>query len=170
MRIYLYWVIIASGNGLSPVRQQAITWTNADILSIGPPGANFPEIWIKVPLFSFKEMPLKMSSAKCRPFCSDMHELNSVYIRNWDSNIISSVAWVISSRSRSAEILESPPQLEIDFYILSLLSVIYMPLLGLRILISGSFSRIHSNWYHDQVNYISWSCTQWLGISSVVLV
>ena len=25
----LKWVIIGSGNGLSPVRRQAITWTNA---------------------------------------------------------------------------------------------------------------------------------------------
>ena len=28
-------VSIVSGNGLSPVRRQAITWTNADLLSIG---------------------------------------------------------------------------------------------------------------------------------------
>ena len=28
--------IIASSNGLSPARRQAITWTNADLLSIGP--------------------------------------------------------------------------------------------------------------------------------------
>ena len=28
------WVIISSGNGLSPVRRQAITWTSADILLI----------------------------------------------------------------------------------------------------------------------------------------
>ena len=34
------WVITGSGNGLSPVRRQAITWTNADLLSIEPLGAN----------------------------------------------------------------------------------------------------------------------------------
>ena len=30
------WVCIASGNGLTPVRRQAITWTNAGLLSIEP--------------------------------------------------------------------------------------------------------------------------------------
>ena len=36
-RIYLSvnWIIIGSGNGLSPVRHQAITWTNDGLLSIG---------------------------------------------------------------------------------------------------------------------------------------
>ena len=29
---------IGSGYGLSPVRRQAITWTNAELLSIGPLG------------------------------------------------------------------------------------------------------------------------------------
>ena len=42
------WVSIGSGNGLSPVRRQAITWTNGDLLSIGPLGINFSEIQIKV--------------------------------------------------------------------------------------------------------------------------
>ena len=36
---------MASGNGLSPVRCQAITWTNTDLLSIGPLGTNFSDIW-----------------------------------------------------------------------------------------------------------------------------
>ena len=38
------WVNIGSGNGLSPDRHQAITWTNADLLSIGPLGTTFSEI------------------------------------------------------------------------------------------------------------------------------
>ena len=38
------WVNISSGNGLSPVRRQAITWTDAGSLSIGRLGANFIEI------------------------------------------------------------------------------------------------------------------------------
>ena len=41
-------VIIGSDNGLWPVRRQAITWTNADILSIRPLGTNFSEIQIKI--------------------------------------------------------------------------------------------------------------------------
>ena len=38
--------IIGSDNGLSPGRRQAIIWTNAGILLIGPLGTNFNEILI----------------------------------------------------------------------------------------------------------------------------
>ena len=34
------WINIGSGNGWSPVRNQAITWTNAALLSIRPFGTN----------------------------------------------------------------------------------------------------------------------------------
>ena len=55
---------IGSGNGLVPNRGQAITWTNADLLSIGPLGTNFSEIQqIEILSFSFKKMQLKLSSA-----------------------------------------------------------------------------------------------------------
>ena len=40
--------VIGSDNGLSPVRHQAIIWTNAGILSIGPLGTNFREILVKI--------------------------------------------------------------------------------------------------------------------------
>ena len=53
------WVSIGSGNGLSPVRRQAITWTNAKLLFIGPLGTHFIEIWIKMQNFRFNEMHLK---------------------------------------------------------------------------------------------------------------
>ena len=59
--------IIGSDNGLSPERRQAIIWTSAGILLIGPLGTNFNEISIAVQIFSFKEMHLTMSSAKWRP-------------------------------------------------------------------------------------------------------
>ena len=36
--------IIGSGHGLSPDRRQAIIWTNAGILLIGPLGTNFSEM------------------------------------------------------------------------------------------------------------------------------
>ena len=71
------WVIIGSGNGLSPVRRQAITWTNADLLSIRPLGTNFSVIRIKIQNFSFTKMHLKLSSAKWRPFCPGGDELKS---------------------------------------------------------------------------------------------
>ena len=48
-------VIIVSDNGLSPVRHQSISWTNADLLLIGSLGANFSEIWIKLQTFSLKK-------------------------------------------------------------------------------------------------------------------
>ena len=64
-----YLTIIASDNGLSPSRRQAIIWTNAGILLIRPLGTNFNEILIAVHTLSFKKMHLKMSCAKRRPFC-----------------------------------------------------------------------------------------------------
>ena len=52
----LNWVSIGSGNGLSPLRRQAIAWTNDDKLSIGPIGQDFNEIgWanILIPIGAF---------------------------------------------------------------------------------------------------------------------
>ena len=72
--------IIGSDNGLSPDRRQAIIWTNAGILLIGPLGTNFSEILIGIQTFSFKKMRLKMSSAKWRPFCLGLNVLMSCYV------------------------------------------------------------------------------------------
>ena len=68
--------IIGSGNGLSPGRRQAIIWTDVGILFIGPLGTNFSEILIEILTFSFKKMRLKVSSAKWRPFCLGLNELD----------------------------------------------------------------------------------------------
>ena len=67
--------IIGSDNGLSPSRRQAIIWTNAGILLIGPSGTNFSEILIEIITFSFKKMRLKVSSAKWRPCCLGLNVL-----------------------------------------------------------------------------------------------
>ena len=67
--------IIGSDNGVSPGRRQAIIWTNAGILLIGPLGTNFIEILIGIQTFSCKKMHLKMSSAKWRPFCLGLNVL-----------------------------------------------------------------------------------------------
>ena len=48
--------IIGSDNGLLPGRRQAIIWTNAGILSIGPLGTNFSEVLTEILTFSFKKM------------------------------------------------------------------------------------------------------------------
>ena len=61
--------IISSDNGLSPGRHQAIIWTNAGILLIGPLRTNFSEISIEIYAVSIKKMHLKMLSWKWRPFC-----------------------------------------------------------------------------------------------------
>ena len=66
---------IGSDNGLAP----AIIWTNAGLLLIGPLGTNFGEIFIEVLTFSFKKMRLKVSSAKRRPFCLGLNELNLIH-------------------------------------------------------------------------------------------
>ena len=55
--------------------RQAIIWTNAGILSIGPLGTNVSETLIEIHTFSFKKMHLKMSSGKWRPFCLGLNEL-----------------------------------------------------------------------------------------------
>ena len=76
-------IIIASDNGLSPGRRQAIIWTNARILLIEHLGTNFGEIVIEIHIFSFKKMHLKMSSAKWRLFGLGLNELN-LYFRALD--------------------------------------------------------------------------------------
>ena len=67
--------IIGSDNGLSPGRCQAIIWTSAGILLIGPLATNFSEISIGIQIFSFKKMRFNMSSAKWRPFCLGLNVL-----------------------------------------------------------------------------------------------
>ena len=67
--------IIGSDNGLSSCRCQAIIWTNAGILSIGPLRTNFNEILIEIHTFSLKKMHLKMLSGNWQPFCLGLNEL-----------------------------------------------------------------------------------------------
>ena len=75
--------IIGSDNGLSPERHQAIIWTNAGILLIGPLGTNFSEILIEILTFWFKKMRLKVSSAKWRPFCLGLNVLTHWAQHKW---------------------------------------------------------------------------------------
>ena len=50
-------VSIGPGNGLSPVRRQAIAWTNTHLLSIWHPGTNLIAILTQTENFSFMKMP-----------------------------------------------------------------------------------------------------------------
>ena len=56
-------------------RRQAFIWNNAGILLIGPFGTNFNEMLIKICIFSFKKMHLKLSSGNWRPFCLSLNVL-----------------------------------------------------------------------------------------------
>ena len=54
----------SSGNGLSPVQHQAITWTNSGLLSVECLGTNLNEILIRILSFPFKKMHLNLSSSQ----------------------------------------------------------------------------------------------------------
>ena len=62
--------IIASDNGLSPVRCQAINCSNAGLLLIGLMGTNFSEIFINMKQISHKKLSLKISSEIAGNFVS----------------------------------------------------------------------------------------------------
>ena len=80
-------------NGLLPGRRQAIIWTNAGILLIGPLGTNVSEILIEIHILSFKKMHLEWSSGKWRPFCLGLKVLtpnsSPVYINDCFAIIMS---------------------------------------------------------------------------------
>ena len=62
--VSLEWVIISSGNGLSPVWYQAITWINGDLLSIRPMRTNSVKLWSKFKYFHWRKRIRKMLSTK----------------------------------------------------------------------------------------------------------
>ena len=74
---------IASDNGLSPGRRQAIVWTNDGILLIRTLGTNFSEILSEIHSFSFKKTHLKMSSAKWRLSRLGLNEIMHCCTRQW---------------------------------------------------------------------------------------
>ena len=69
-------------------RRQAIIWTNAGILSIGPLGTNLNEILIEIYTFLFKKMHLKIVSAKWQPFCLSLNVLSSAVNSLWPNDVI----------------------------------------------------------------------------------
>ena len=99
-RVTHIWVgkltIIGSDNGMSPGRRQAIIWTNAGILLIGPLGTNFSEILIKFLTFWLKKICLKMPSAKCCSFRLGLNVLTDVATAKlrWHSQNMSGIQWV----------------------------------------------------------------------------
>ena len=97
--------IIGSDNGLWPGRRQAIIRTNAGILLIRPLGTNFSEFLVKILIFSFKKMRLKVSSAKRRPFCLRLNELKETRNVNFDKMWIH--LWKIQLRKVRLKILSA---------------------------------------------------------------
>ena len=84
--------IIGSDNGWSPGRRQAIIWTNAGLLSIGPLRTYFSENLIKIQQFSLKKMHVKVSSAKCCPSCLGLNVLTFLgTAKSWPKEIMMSI-------------------------------------------------------------------------------
>ena len=76
------WVIISSGDDLSPIQRQAITWTNYDLFSIGHFGTNLSDICVKRQYFPFTKLQLKLSSPKCLPYVylRELHKGSGFYL------------------------------------------------------------------------------------------
>ena len=72
--------------GLSPGWHKAIIWTNAGILLIRTLRTKSSEILIEIHTSSFKEMHLKTSSAKWRPFWLGLNVLKNVAIEKDEIN------------------------------------------------------------------------------------
>ena len=68
-------VTIGADNGLSPGRRQAIIWTNAGLLLIGPLGTKVSQSLIEIYIFPLTKINLKMPSAIWRPFYRGLNVL-----------------------------------------------------------------------------------------------
>ena len=71
----LKYVIIDWSNGLWPVWHQAIIWTNADLLSVGPQEKNFGENRINEIAFENIVCPMAAIFVVC-----DMYDTSYVFI------------------------------------------------------------------------------------------
>ena len=86
------YAITASYNGLSPVLHQAIILTNVDKLEIEISGTNFLDILIKIKIFSYKEMSLKISPV------NGSHFVRVCLLKEcWSSHL--EISWIAQSRS-----------------------------------------------------------------------
>ena len=117
-KVLWYFVNIGSGNGLVSGRPQAITWTNEDLLSVGPVWINLNQnVNIYTPaqqswkgwgwgcvgvywIHSFRKMHLKISFAKCHWFYSHIN-IFKLFNSSWPSDAI----WSQRSRSLLAQVM-----------------------------------------------------------------
>ena len=105
--IYISWypcvkLCIGSDNGLSLVRCQAIIWTYAGLLLIGPLRTNLSEILIEIQTFSLKKIRLKMSSVICCPFRLGLKVLSlwlgiERVISHYSKTMMTQIPWAIFS-------------------------------------------------------------------------
>ena len=94
-RIYASVNRLSSGsdNGLSPIRRQAIIYTNAGLLLTRPLATNFNETLIKIPNLSLTKLHLKRSSGKWRPFCPGRDELSECHVTPWMQLWQAKIGW-----------------------------------------------------------------------------
>ena len=75
------WVSIGSENDLSPVRHQAITWTNAGLLLIGLLGTNFNKIESEFYHLHSRKCIWNCRLPKWRPFCPGWRWVNHLFVK-----------------------------------------------------------------------------------------
>ena len=111
--------IIDSDNGLSPGGCQAITWTSARIVLIGPLGTYFSDILVEIYTFSFKKMHLKMLSGKWQPFCLSLNVKSQpkfIHFHSWKciwkcrlengGHFVSASMWLLSISYPAVAVLD----------------------------------------------------------------
>ena len=76
--------INGSDNGLSPGRRQAIIWTNAGMMLIGPLGTNFSDwnLYIFIKENAFENAVWKMAAILSRPQCVEKKHVSKRDYRN----------------------------------------------------------------------------------------
>ena len=100
------------------IQHQAIIWTSAVLLSIGPLGKNCGENSTKIQNVSFTKMHLKISSAKRRPSCPGGDELNqnqNIFIQeNIFENIICKISAILSLPLSTVQWTDGPFGIELE--------------------------------------------------------
>ena len=97
LRTYFRWLIfIRSGSGSMPIRRQAITWTNADVLSIWRPGMTCREIIVKIQKTAkentFQDFVCKIRTILFMHQCINLHHPKMYKWEFW--NYINIKPWI----------------------------------------------------------------------------
>ena len=87
-------ITTSSDSGLSPGRHQAIIWTYAGILLIGPLGTNFSETLIEIQTFSLKKICLKMHLQNVHCVIISSYICKCHIINQYNVNFLSSYTYL----------------------------------------------------------------------------